>query len=435
MSEPAVAVAQPAAQRQATRLGSFLVGPRVIDTQQRLGKVVLFAVSGSPESSRDGTSGFAYCTSLGEPAPEQLELAKAVLGRIATLSGPLLVPVLEAGVAGRVGFVVEAAISGERLSDRITRLHALPPSEVGSIAGAVGSALDVAHRQRMSHGMVVPMAIWVGDPGVVTLGGFGLSGRGPARDQEMLAALCLESLSGSPWTLDATQQLSQTQLVERIRGMVHGLTESLAAVFARGLAADPAERFSSVLEFSQTLRRVVQESAAEVAAGAWEAISRRDMAMAELLTEMTAGYDPASPEVNLLRLRLRDGDSGSGARLSEAPLLSMETLIKASAASPTPHLAISTPAIPAVPGDPVGQMAPALAAELRQSEPSMVEDPATAAGVNPRTYDEAEMRRLFAPEPIVIEPPKGNPWVIFLTVVFAMIALMTVLAAIMFTRS
>ena len=41
MSEPAVAVAQPAAQRQATRLGSFLVGPRVIDTQQRLGKVVL----------------------------------------------------------------------------------------------------------------------------------------------------------------------------------------------------------------------------------------------------------------------------------------------------------------------------------------------------------------------------------------------------------
>src|SRR5829696_2427316 len=153
MSEPAVAVAQPAAQRQATRLGSFLVGPRVIDAQQRLGKVVLFAVSGSPESPRDGTSGFAYCTSLGEPAPEQLELAKAVLGRIATLSGPLLVPVLEAGVAGRVGFVVEAAISGERLSDRITRLRALPPSEVASIAGAVGSALDVAHRQRISHGM------------------------------------------------------------------------------------------------------------------------------------------------------------------------------------------------------------------------------------------------------------------------------------------
>src|SRR4051794_30752202 len=77
--DPSVTVAQRAAQRQPRHLGSFLVGPQVIDAQQRLGKVVLVAVSGAPESPRAGTSGFAYCTPLGEPAPEQLELAKAVL--------------------------------------------------------------------------------------------------------------------------------------------------------------------------------------------------------------------------------------------------------------------------------------------------------------------------------------------------------------------
>jgi hypothetical protein len=65
----------------------------------------------------------------------------------------------------------------------------------------------------------------------------------------------------------------------------------------------------------------------------------------------------------------------------------------------------------------------------------VVAEPTAVSGERSLIYDEAEMRRLFAPEPIVIEPPKGNPWVIFLTVVFAMIALMTVLAAIMFTRS
>ena len=189
MSEPAVAVAPPTAQRQAMRLGSFVVGARVIDPHQRLGKAVQVAVSGAPDSPRAGATGFAFCTALGEPAPEQLELAKAVLGRIASLSGQALVPVLEAGVAGRIGYVAEATVPGERLSDRLAREQAIPPFQVATIAGAVASALDMAHRQRISHGMIVPAVIWVGEPGVARLGGFGLSGRGPARDQEMLAAL------------------------------------------------------------------------------------------------------------------------------------------------------------------------------------------------------------------------------------------------------
>ena len=449
MSEPAVAVAPPTAQRQAMRLGSFVVGPRVIDARHRLGNVVLVAVTGAQGSPRAGAAGFAYCTALGEPSPGQLELAEAVLGRIASLSGTTLVPVLEAGVAGRIGYVAEATVPGERLSDRLAREQAFAPFQVANIAAAVASALDVAHRQRVSHGMVVPAAIWVGEPGEVKLGGFGLSGRGPARDQEMLAALCLEMLSGSPWNLDPETRFTQPQLVERIRATVHGLTEPLAAVFARGLAADPSERFPTVHEFGTTLRRVVQDSAAEMAAGAWEAISRRDMAMAELLTDMTAGYDPASPEVRLLRVRLNDGVGGAGARLSEAPMQSMESLIMARATvpAPTPHprpldtMAPATllePAPPVLPGAPTGTAEPVV--ELAQFQQSAAagaagQAPAATTGENPQAYDEAELRRLFAPEPIVIEPPKGNPWVIFLTVVFALVALMSVLAAIMFTRT
>jgi hypothetical protein len=400
LSDPAVA-ASAATKRPLSQLGSFVLGPRVIDAQQRLGNVVLVAVTGLTTTEHAGVAGFAYCTALGELSAAQMEQATALLDRIKLLTGPTFVPVLEAGIVGRVGYVAEAALPGERLSDRLARDRRFQPWRVAQIVSDVAVALDAAHRQQVSHGQIDPMVIWIDDGRSARLGGFGLAGRGPSRDQEMLAALSFELLSGHPWNFGDGSSAFDGALVDRVRGQVQGLTERTATVIARGLERDPANRYSSALEFGNALRQAVEASAVDVAAGAWEAISRGDSGMAAILTEMTSGYDPSSTELPLLRLRLDKQAMSNPSALAA-------TLIEPISLTPQPIR------------------------EIAIEPKATIDAPEMPSGT---PFDETELRRLFVPADGAPDKPKGNPWVVFLTVVFGMILLLTVLAAVMFARS
>jgi hypothetical protein len=402
MIDPASAEPRPE-NRQAPNIGSFSLGPRVMDQQQRLGKIALFAVAGLPGTPQAGVTGFAYCTSLGENGATFVDKVTPLMARIQSLDHAALVPVLEAGIAGRVAYVAEAAVPGERLSDLIARERRLPPWRVARIVEEVSVALDAAHNQRISHGLIVPTVIWIDNADRARLGGLGISGRGPARDQEMLAALAFELIAGRPWAGANAPSASGAVLIDQIRGQVQGLTERMATAIARGLEGDPAKRFSDVLEFGTALRDAVSSSAQDLVAGAWEAVSRGDMAMAGIIVEMVTGYDPNSAELPLLRLRL-NGD------------------------------AMSDPAaVPTALARPIAvQLPPASSFEgSQEASNSGVPGPIPAGD----TYDEAELKKLFSPPITSPAQPRGNPWVIFLVGVFGMILLFVVLAAVIFAGS
>lgn len=393
MSEPAVAASR-AESTAANLLSSFTLGPRVIDARRRLGAVVLVSITGMHESRFAGVTGFAYCMHIGEKDASFVEKAGALLSRIQSLAHPSLVPVLEAGISEKFAYVAEVAISGERLSDRLTREPRLPAWQVVHFVENIGSALQAAHQQRIAHGMLSPLTIWIDHTNQARLGGFGLAGRGPHRDQELLASLSFELLSGRPWDGASAAKATGDALVDRIRGEVDGLSERVAKVIACGLEHDPAQRFPSVEAFASALRESVTLSSQEIAAGAWEAISRDDPAMAAILTKMLASYDPASSELALLTLRL------SGKSIID----------------PVTPSTITTRQIP-IPTN---------------SNQELDRPVRSATGA---IFSEAELRELFGGSQTVASTTRGNPWVIFLAVVFGMVAIMTVLAALMFNRT
>jgi serine/threonine-protein kinase len=92
------------------------------------------------------------------------------------LSHPNVVETIDAGERGGVYFIVEEAVEGCDLGERLRmQKRALPLEEALSIAGKTAAALEYAFAQGIVHLSVRPASIYLGGYGVVKLGDFGLA--------------------------------------------------------------------------------------------------------------------------------------------------------------------------------------------------------------------------------------------------------------------
>ncbi len=304
-----------------TVLGSFEAGPRVFDRRSTSEPVATIEVMGLSGTRFAGTKGFASCIVLPSNQPGRVQEAQVVLERIRSLAGPALVPVLETGIAGRVAFVTEAAVDGERLSSRLDRQGRFTPPLVAVVIDDIAAAFDAAHQIGLHHGAISPFSIWIDDRDHCQVGGFGLAGRGLELDLEQLSRLAIELLAALPIDVPSNEPLSS----DRVRGHINGLTERAASAIARGFLALSAGGYQSASGFASSFRAAVESSALDLVAGAWEAISRADIQMAKLLVEMVAGYDPGAQELPLLRLKLNNNGFGDPASAA-ARLVSAATV-------------------------------------------------------------------------------------------------------------
>jgi len=128
------------------------------------------SVTGLAGTPYAGLAGNAYCTPLGELDLTQRELASDFLARVKGLRAETLIPILESGLSGSVAYVVEGTVTGERLSNRLDRERRIKPWYMAAIVTDIVNALGVAHEAGISHGMVVPATIWIGESGPAKLG-------------------------------------------------------------------------------------------------------------------------------------------------------------------------------------------------------------------------------------------------------------------------
>ena len=103
----------------------------------------------------------------------------------AAVDDPHIIPVYEAGVAGRVLFLAMRYVSGEDVRGLLRREGPLPPGRVAAVISPVASALDAAHAAGLVHRDVKPGNMLIdarpGRPDHVYLSDFGLARAGRRR--------------------------------------------------------------------------------------------------------------------------------------------------------------------------------------------------------------------------------------------------------------
>lgn len=395
MTDNATLAAPAGASRSAVTLGSFALGVRQSEEQRRLNGVALFAARGRDETALAGVEGFAYCAPVPENDPSAVARIAEQLVAARSLAFDAIVPILEADLAGRVAYVIEEAPSGERLSGWLARNRQATPWIVSNLIGDLAAALQVAHDTGINHGMLVPPVAWLDHEGKCKLGGFGLAVKSESQDRRQLALLTIELLAGKPFDPEVARGLSLPLIGERVRTHVSGLTERVALVIARGLHPDPAIGFGSVAEYAVALRSEIVTAATDIAAGAWQALSLKDTAMATVLINKMADYDPASPELPLLRVRMNDEvmiDPGSATALFvERKALELD--------EPT--------------ADPLAATLMPISGELESED------------------HKAAVKALLTPPPPAVDlsMPKSNPWYILVIGICVMLIIFTVLTA------
>src|SRR3954447_10197249 len=210
--------------------------------------------------------------------------------RAASLDHPNVVPVYEAGEAGGRPFLAMRYVPGTDLKALLRREGVLAPRRALAIAAQVADALDAAHRRGLVHRDVKPSNVLLDQADGrehAYLADFGLTQsmselvpaadgrftgtvdyvapeqiRGDAvdgrADEYGLACLVFECLTGTvPYRgasgLGALFAHLEAPLPEVGERRV-GLPPDLDAVFARGLAKDPGDRFATCGEFVEAAR-------------------------------------------------------------------------------------------------------------------------------------------------------------------------------------
>lgn len=387
---------QPATAARTSRLlGSFEIGARLENPRLTTETVANFHVTGAAGTTFAGVRGFASYSLLPSAELEVVRGAERTLALVSSLSGSTLVPVLETGIAGQIAYVVEAEVAGERLSVRLEREGRMRPRAAASVLADIAEALDRAHAVGLYHGAISPFCIWSGEQGRSRLGGFALSGKNATDDIGQLGRLALDLLAGSEWK----QSQSNSVSVDRIRDHAPGLTEAVAIVIQRALGASTMKPFHSAREFAAAFTESLERAAMDLTAGAWEAISRQDLAMAELLVDMVVGYDPGSKDLPLLRHKL--GHAGLSDPTAAATQL-IESILAGSAFSKNGH----------ADEDQIGD-ATGAQADLPELSP--------------------EMRQLLIGPPGQQKPRSNtNYWAFFTAGAFVMVLFMVAIAALMF---
>jgi serine/threonine protein kinase len=195
----------------------------------------------------------------------------------AAVDDPHIIPVYEAGQAGRVLFLAMRFVGGGDVRSLVRREGPLAPGRAVAIVSAVASALDAAHRAGLVHRDVKPANMLLdgspGRPDHVYLSDFGLSkgalssggltGAGQflgtpnytapeqiegqpvdgRADQYALACAAFELLTGAPpFRKDDPMAVIYAQVSEpppRLTSRRPGLPPQVDRVFARAMAKAP----------------------------------------------------------------------------------------------------------------------------------------------------------------------------------------------------
>jgi WD40 repeat protein len=210
----------------------------------------------------------------------------------AAVDHPNIIPVYEAGQAGRALFIAMRLVTGGDLRGVLAREGPLAPGRMAGLLSPVASALDAAHGAGLVHRDVKPANVLVdtgpGRPEHVYLSDFGISkgaassarltGTGqflgtPAytspeqvkglavdgrADQYALACVAWQLLTGTvPFQRDQGMAVLLAHLYEPLPpldALRPGLPAAAGQVLARAMAKDPGERYPSCGEFTDALR-------------------------------------------------------------------------------------------------------------------------------------------------------------------------------------
>jgi Tol biopolymer transport system component len=210
----------------------------------------------------------------------------------AAVDHPNIIPVYEAGQAGRALFIAMRLVTGGDLRGVLAREGPLAPERMAGLLSPVASALDAAHGAGLVHRDVKPANVLVdtgpGRPEHVYLSDFGISkgaassarltGTGqflgtPAytspeqvkglavdgrADQYALACVAWQLLTGTvPFQREQGMAVLLAHLSEPpplLAALRPGLPAAAGQVLARAMAKDPGERYPSCGAFTGALR-------------------------------------------------------------------------------------------------------------------------------------------------------------------------------------
>ncbi|HUF76783.1 MAG TPA: protein kinase [Longimicrobiales bacterium] len=194
----------------------------------------------------------------------------------AALQHPHILPLFDSGEAGGLVYYAMPHVHGETLRGRLEREHQLPIDESVSIASAVASALDYAHRHGVVHRDVKPENILFQDgQAVVTDFGIALALTSGAGDRLTEAGLSL----GTPFYMSPEQATGDRPLdartdvyslgcvlYEMLTGEPPHGGRSTPAVIARILTEKPAPPSAVRESVPPALDRVVEKALARLPA-------------------------------------------------------------------------------------------------------------------------------------------------------------------------
>jgi hypothetical protein len=373
------------------RFGSFQLGRRIDERPYGRPWVVAMDAVGVPGSAFEQRDAIARCFPVSRANLDTTVPPAEAATRLRAVQHRAIVPVLEAGIAGEVAFVVEAKLDGISLAQTLAANGKMAPLRVKWMVDDVSAGLAAAHGVGLRHGRVTPANIWLGNDGEARIGGF-VFGDPTVADAD-------------PWRLrgDGRAALDQFQLAWSatvaltgqapagqggVSDSLTGVPGAVVAVLKHATAAKPEDRYPDLYAFAHAFGESIAHAGEDLIAGVWEATSRKDTAMAAIMLGMAEAYAPDHRDLALLQARVHGGPGGVG-DLSLAGL------------------------VPAPPG-PLPPTSP-----LLPGAPSTPEEAAIAA-------------LLMPPRPSVPTKPKTNPWVAFAAGTFACLLILVLIAALTF---
>jgi tRNA A-37 threonylcarbamoyl transferase component Bud32 len=223
----------------------------------------------------------------------------------ASLSGePNVIVIHDVGeTVDDLPFIVMEYVPGGTVADRL-RAGRVAPDQSLSWLGQTAAALDRAHARGIVHRDVKPANLLVAEDGAIRVSDFGIARAAgddtltaagsvptPASDRYALACVAFELLTGRrPFERDNPTVEAAAHATEpppTPRAVDPSLPAALGAVFARGLAKRPDERYASCAALVDDLR---------------DALARRSATTA---TVVAAPATPSSPSVTRHRSRPR----------------------------------------------------------------------------------------------------------------------------------
>jgi len=209
-------------------------------------------------------------------------------------NAPNTITIFDVGEHEGHPYIVMEYLPGGSLADRISAEGAQPPGRALAWLAQAAAALDAAHAQGVVHRDVKPANLLLDDDGCVRVADFGVASAagldsftaagtvlgtagylapeqargervGPASDRYALAVLAFELLTGSrPFERDSAAAEAAAHVNAPAPSAVAQAPElprELDAVFARGLAKEPSQRYESCADLVAALREALHAAA------------------------------------------------------------------------------------------------------------------------------------------------------------------------------